>query len=409
MSAADTTSHAAILKTLYPQTEIERLMYEHAPMLALVPKRTDFRGANLVLALRFAHTAGRSATFANAKANKAPSKLGKFTITRSKDYSLYSVDGETIEAAGDDKGAIVDALQLEVDGALDAFKRSTAIGIYRNGGGGLGTIASGQGTATITLSDVNTVVNFEVGDVVNLASDDGYNNGGSLAGVRSGSAVLTNVDRTNGTLTTSANWTTLIPGASASDTIFKDGDYSVKIRGLDAWIPSSNPGSTAFFGLDRSQDPLRLGGIRTTQTGIAPEEQLLKGLQIAYRNGAKISHFMMNDADWVNLVLSLGTRVLLSEEVIKVGDAEIGFETVTVAGPTGKVKVYADPQCFASVAYGLQMDTWSLRSAGEWPMFKSKDGLRMLREDAADAYEGRIVGYFQLCNDAPGWNIRVAL
>lgn len=39
---------------------------------------------------------GRSATFTDAKANKTASKIKDFTITRSKDYALASIDNETI-------------------------------------------------------------------------------------------------------------------------------------------------------------------------------------------------------------------------------------------------------------------------------------------------------------------------
>jgi len=86
MAAANLLSESAILKTLYPQTEIEREWHEHMPVYAMLDKKTDFEGANMVLALRYGTTQGRSRTFGNAQANKTPTGASRSrgaVITRS--------------------------------------------------------------------------------------------------------------------------------------------------------------------------------------------------------------------------------------------------------------------------------------------------------------------------------------
>ena len=55
------------------------------------------------------------------------------------------------------------------------------------------------------------------------------------------------------------------------------------------------------------------------------------------------------------------------------------------------------------------MDTWSLNTLGEAPMFLDLDNNRMLRESAADAYEVRMGYYGNVACNAPGYNCRVAL
>jgi hypothetical protein len=412
MGAANLLSDTPILKTLYPQTEIEREWHEHMAFYAMLDKAEDFEGNNMVLALRYGTTQGRSRSFGNAQANKTPTQLARFTITRCRDYSLYSIDGETIDACGSNKGAIVDAVTTEVDGAMDAIKLSTARSIYRNFGGAIGVIgtlttnaAFGPGANNvITLSDVNTVIFYEVGQIINLSATDG-----TSGSVIPGAAILTAVDRVNGLIACSAGFPTFIPAAAAGQFVFTDGDFGLSCSGLDSWIPSTAPGiADSFFGLNRSVDPVRLAGTRTVNTsGLAPEEALQTGLQQVFRQGGRPKLVIENDADFKLLVLSVGSRVIY--ETLE-SDAEIGFEGVKVVGPYGPVTVIPDPNCQQGVAWMIDMRAWKFRSLKEFPRFLDLDKLgRMIRETTADAYEGRIGGYYQLMTDAPAWSARCFL
>jgi hypothetical protein len=58
-----------------------------------------------------------------------------------------------------------------------------------------------------------------------------------------------------------------------------------------------------------------------------------------------------------------------------------------------------------------QRDTWVIASMGElchWLDGANPSGNGML-EDAADAVEFRLVGDFEMYNEAPGWTCRVRL
>ena len=51
---------------------------------------------------------------------------------------------------------------------------------------------------------------------------------------------------------------------------------TTKLSGLGAWLPSSAPGSTdSFFGVNRSSDATRLGGIRFDGSSLPLEEALI--------------------------------------------------------------------------------------------------------------------------------------
>jgi hypothetical protein len=410
MTAANLLSETPILKTLYPQDDIKREMSQLSPFYAMMEKREDFVGANLVLALRIAATGGRSRTFSNAQANKSGAVLGKFTVTRSRDYSVYSIDGETILACGDDEGAITDAVTTEVDAAMDAIKLNTGRSIYRNFGGAIGQIAttSNVSTTTITLADPNTAIFFEDGQVLNSAPTDG-----TSGSVNLGANVLAAVDNVVGTLVGLLQWNLAIPAISAAanptygDWLFTDGDFGNSCYGLDSWAPATAPGAALFFGLNRSIAS-RYSGTRAQNTaGAQPEEAIQRGLQQLFKQGGKSKNVFENDQDFLGLVLSLGSRVIYNDVEV---DADIGFEGVKVVGPYGPVTVLPDSNCQQGVAWAPDLDSWSFRSLKEFPQFLDLDKLgRMVRETSSDSYEGRIGGYYQTMTDAPVRTARIPL
>jgi hypothetical protein len=404
MAVATITSMDAVLKELYPQEDIAKIWYKNSPLLALVKKRTDFYGKQQVVALRYAMPTGRSANFSKAQANQNPSTLAKFTVTRVRDYALAGIDGETIRAAQSDKGAIIETLDHEVGAAMDAMKRSIAVSMYRNLGGAIGQ-GNGSGSAlggtTITLLSSSDIVNFEKGQVITLASTDG-----TSGSVRAGNATITSVDRDNAILTCSAGFGN-ITGALDNDYIFIDGDFGAKMAGLASWVPPTVT-STAFYGLDRTQDTYRLGGLRwTTDSGGPIEQTLQRALSRAFREGAMTSHCFMNNLDFTNLIVSLGSRTIYDREESDL--PTVGFKSLVIAGPAGDVKVIADPNCPVGTAYLLQLDTWTFWTLGQ-PGFLDEDGVgRILRDASSDSYVCRIGFYGNLICDAPGYNMRVTL
>lgn len=402
----DLTSAAFALKKLWPTERIERIGYEDQPFLALVPKSDKFVGENFVQPVIYGNPQGRSSTFARAQANKGSSKGEKFTVTRRKDYSLISIDGETIEAAGDDAGAVVDALDTEVEGGMKSATRSLGLSLFRNGSGSIGQIGTvgtggnGYTTSQILLKDPNDVVNYEIGQVLVVSLTDG---GG--AGVKAGSLTITAIDRDNGVLTFATTVLAGIAAALANDYIFVDGDYDAKVIGLDGWMPAAVT-ATAFYGVDRTKDTVRLAGCRVDGTASPIEEALLRGAVRVDREGGRLTHYFVHHAQWLNLEFALGSKVQYIDVESEIG---IGFRALRIMGPKGPIAVLADVNCQANVAWGISMPTWKLRTLGKAPKFLMLDGNKMLRETASDSYEGRIGYYGALVNKAPAYNVRVAL
>jgi hypothetical protein len=68
-------------------------------------------------------------------------------LTRARDYSLASIDNETLEASKGNANAFLEAATVEIDGAIHSAARSLSIAMYGSGSGSIGQIASGQSNA----------------------------------------------------------------------------------------------------------------------------------------------------------------------------------------------------------------------------------------------------------------------
>lgn len=406
MSSATVTSLDGVLKVFYDDFKVKTLQYGESVVFALLARMTKFGGKNLPIPIVYNTPQGRGVTISQAQTVASPSRNTDFVLTRVSDYGVVTISNEALEASEmGDKAAFVSARVTEIDGIMTQLVRSISTALFGTGSGSIGNVAtSGISTVTLTLSDIEQVVNFDLGMEVTASSAD-------ASGARSGSATITAIDYDNGTLTTDSNWTSQISGIQDGDYLQAQGDLASKLTGFAGWIPSSAPSATLFFGVDRSVNPNRLGGIRVPASiapaGLAIEEKILRAVARVSREGSRPDLFVLNHAKWADLQASLGTRVMYGE--VKSHDGEFGFRSIQITSGTSTVDVVADAYCPSNVGYILQKDTWKLYSLGDVPRFENSDGLMMLRQSTADGVEVRAKYYAQLGCTAPGKNGRVAL
>jgi len=391
--ALNMTTFAAALKQHYTQEKIENMVYKDNPFLAMISKYEDFGGENLKLPIKYGIPQGRSATFADAQANKTNTQLKAFLLTRVSDYSLASIQNETIEASKGNANAFMEAATVEIDGAIESATRSLAISLFGDGSGQIGVVGSLATTTasndTITLATVDDITNFEVGMQLNF-------------GTATTNKEISTINRDTGVILVNA-----ASGATATEAIYIDGDKDAKLTGLGGWLPSSAPSATeSFFGVDRSADATRLGGIRFDGSSLPLEEALIGAAARVAREGGKPDVCFMNYSNFADLEKALGSKVSYVD--VKV-NPEIGFRGVLIHGPRGPIKVVPDQNCPKDVAFMLQMDVWKLYSLGKAPKILDSDGLKFLRDSSADSVEVRVGYYAQLGCRGPGYNVRVAL
>ena len=392
----DMTSFEAALKEHYTDDRVKNLVYKNNPLLAVLPKMERFGGKNLPIPIQFGVPGSRSASFADALAQKggASSQFEDFVLTRVKDYCLASIDNETLEASIGNPNAFMEAAANEVDSAIHSCTRSLATALYRDGTGTIGVAGGATAGVTLDLATVDDIVNFEVGmTIVSTAAS------GTLPVL--GTAVISAVDRDLGVMTTVA-----AHGMAPGEFIACQGDLSAKISGLGAWVPDAAPApATPFFNVDRTADTSRLAGVRFAGAG-APGNKvsdLTKASARLAREGGRPTHCFMNHVDYGLLLDELNAKVEYAE-VAASERGDISFSAMRLHTPSGTVTVIPDHNCPVGKAYLIQMDTWKLYSLGGAPKILQTDGMRFLRESSADGVEVRVGYYAQLGCNAPGYN-----
>ena len=73
----DMVSFEAALKEHYTDDRVKNLVYKNNPLLAVLPKMERFGGKNLPIPIQFGVPGSRSASFADALAQKGGASCGK--------------------------------------------------------------------------------------------------------------------------------------------------------------------------------------------------------------------------------------------------------------------------------------------------------------------------------------------
>jgi hypothetical protein len=394
----------AALKEFYGDQDLQDVTYKDNPLWGLISKNAKgdlVAGKYYPQPVRFANGQGVSNTFANAQGNQTATQMTSFLVTYQRDYGVATMDGMTIRAMANDTGAFVRAADAHITPVRQQVVNNIAGAQYRNGTGIIGQISATPTSGLITLSDINTVTQFEYGQTLVACT------GADCTGSRAALGYVIAVDPSIGTVTvsTSQGGAGTQPGSwAASDYLYVQGNNNARITGLASWLPTTSPTSTDnFFGVNRFASPTRLAGFRYDASAVGVEEGLIEGLARGAREGAAPDYVFCNFSYFAALTKSLHGKV----EYVDIGtaDGHIGFSGLRFHGPNGEMKIVPDRNCPSSVAYALDLETVKLVSLGEAPHFLEEDGMMLLRVSNADAYECRIGSYSNLVVEAPGRNV----
>jgi len=414
MPAGDSTltTSAAILKTKYNQPKVYWLAYKNNPGFATIRKDESFGGANKIIAVQTEAPQGAGANITIAQQNLNPGQYSAFTITRVSDYAVARITGEAMKAAEGNENALLALWKREMDGALHVNKRSASIHLFRTGKGGRGVISAGSNinTSSITLATTTDITNFSVKMRVQAAASDGaaYRSSGANAQIQV-------IDRVNGTMNTTNAWDTYIAAIAAGDTLSRNGDganasTNVMLTGMGGWCPQTAPTAASFFGVDRSSDTVRLGGLRYNATGVPMSEALVEATSMVQVEGAEGDLMAwIHPRDRANLTKELGARVQFTrvETAVKGSSAKIGFDAVKVNFDGTEVTMMSDLNVPKGTVFVSQWDTWSLESLGPAPQILNFDKNDFLRLSADDSYEVRVGYYAQVACAAPAFTVNM--
>lgn len=383
---------SAALKILYSDRKLKEIGYTNHPFWAMVSKNQNFTGESLKIPIWYAANQGGSRAFSTALANRKANKYAAFFLTRAADYSIGRISVEALKASRNDPGAFLRLGQANIDGSIRALTNNLAVSLFRNQGGARGQVGS-ISTVTLTLLNAADVVNFEVGMTLVQSTADGTS--GALG---SGSSEITGIDYTAGTLT-AANWTNF----TANDYLFRAGDFGVSVAGVEAWIPTSAPSATTFFGVDRTVSS-RLYGQRKS----AVNQDMLDGVldldALLFQSGARPDCVFVNPIDFNTMRKRLGGDVIY-DKIVPKDLASVSFNAIQIVGMTGDLKMVSDNSVPIGHFLVTQMDTWEwgcLDLPGLQTTDLTGEVLRVAEDE--DAVEYRCSYYGNLGCHAPAYN-----
>jgi hypothetical protein len=313
-------------------------------------------------------------------------------------------------ASKGDPNSFLEAATTEIDGSINSLTRSLAINLYRDSSAQIGQVGAEPASATpfvVIIANAGDVSNFEVGQVINIWSAKSGGAQRTSDGANASWEVLA-VNRKSDNPTITLDGTYDGSGTIAPDDyLFVEGDRGQGISGLEDWLPSADPDSTAFFGVDRTADVTRLGGNRFDASNMPIEEALTEADSIVAQNGGfALDHYFMSHSTFKDLKNALGSKV----QYIDVGvTPRVSFRGVQVDGTRGPIKVIPDHNCPENRVFGVQMEYLKLYSLGDPVQIISPDGLTMLRQSNDDGAEVRHGSYLQFGSRAPGSGINIQL
>lgn len=325
-----------------------------------------------------------------------PNKYSQWNVQLEVEYAAHWFDNITKMQMKDDKGAYKRLMESEMQALKERFAKSLGHGIYRDGTGVTGTIASASltlGVGTITLSKKTDTKYFSKGQKLNAI------NPASPALPAGGDYTTSYFEVTKrnlaaGTIDVLRVGTTAVDTATTGWFLSPIGWYvqggTGRIKGLAAICPSTDPGPPdSFYNVNRSVDPNTLAGWRFPGAStVAMEDQIVEMSVLMGGNGAPGSLWVMANPIQVQKVLNRAQgRLQYETESVQDGEYAYGYRYVTIATTEGDVRVYSDPDCPEDVWYGMNEDSLSLGTLGDEPEVITVDGVTHTRRGAIDGTE----------------------
>lgn len=394
------------LKFRFSPDNLKLAGYKRHPFLGWVPKRSTWTGDSKLHQIYHSGGRGKGTTIVQAQANQSAARIARFTVTRQKLFSVASIGREFLLASKDEAGSMLKGKMALMDERLYELYRDVSHNLYGDASGSYGTIGAvtlnnpAAGTDRITLSNPEDVVNFEVGQFLGAAAtptgavrDDDY-------------FQVTAVDRSNGYVFVLGD-TEVGSAWAANDHLLErgdaaDGGATVKIHGLQAWVPATAPSSgESYLGVDRSVDVTRLAGHRYdgSATGQPPLEALQDAGTVMSREGASPEVAFVNPKQRARMVRQLQGATVYND--VDSTFAQVYYKGLEVETGAGNVLVISDPDCPVNKGFMLSKSALHLDALGEVPHLVDDDGLVLLRGATTDDFEVRFAMYADLIVDEP--------
>ena len=240
---------------------LDRAMYEEDPFLMRIkrtPSTAVTGGNEIIVPIRVGRNPNVTKKFAQAQAGSKTTtgERKKWTLKVDDLHGVVRVENKTIYASQSDRGAFVRLLRDETDDILKRMHERRCAELFMTKANVLATVKSRTGS-TVTFNLAHEASRFEIGDNIEFRAPAGTERAGNPY-------TVTKVDRAGNILTLNKASNAAIV---ANDECYVVGSYGEQsLTGLPLWIPKLSTAVGTLNGLDRSLDPVRLGGHRLQLT-----------------------------------------------------------------------------------------------------------------------------------------------
>ena len=419
------TNLADDLKNYYSDDKVAIETFSENPCLAMMKKLENQTGINFIHPIVYGAGQSFSSTFADAQSMSGLDGEGfaAFTVTRVEQFDVANIASKTIDDTSSDRGAFLDAVTLITDQHLEDFINRLGIQTFGYADGNLGTISStsvvSSATQLLTLTNPLDILHFEVGMAIDLAA--AQTTGAVRAyGTNATPPYIMGIDYAGATLQIGnapqagtqialTDATYGIPTAATGDYIYQWGCRNLVMTGFQSWVPFGGVTTTDnFFGFNRSVNVTRLAGQYVNGQGGEIREVLESSAAQVSQVGGKLSHFWMSFKKLQDLSKSLGAQQEFVN--VKVGEeAVVGFNSIVVNGPRGKIRCIAERNCPSTLIAGMNMEDWQVNSVKKAPRLWDEDGQVWLRIYNASGMEVRFTSNSQILCKKPRNQINVSV
>lgn len=353
-----------IMKRTYSDDASNEVATRDHPSYYELPKEKGLTGEDFRYTVHTGNPQSISGTIGNAQtaANGNSGKIQgeQFAAEPTLKYGVLKLDGPSMQrAALKGKGAFYDFVTKHVDTMLEEFGGRLAFDLFGDGNGVRGQIAAGGITGNvITLAGARTADKFKRGMIIgSSANADG-------SAPQAGSTYITKIDRAGNKITVAD--AAGIAGLAAGQYLFAWGEPGTCIDGMGLCTPLTAPtAGNLFRTVERTNDLEALAGSRIDNTGLYPEDVLGDLAVEVHCLNHRLTRGVMHPVKFQEAVKRLGAKV---EYTNPGGNADIGFESITIHAAGAAMKVMSDPDCPFTITRGWNPRSHKLVYLGEKPV-----------------------------------------
>lgn len=273
-------------------------------------------------------------------------------------YGILKLDGRSMDrAALKGKGAFYDFVTKHVDSMLEELGARLAFDMFGDGNGIRGRRSSISGN-TITLTGARTADRFKKGMRIGASA----NSDGSSP--RVGYTFITKLNRSANKIT--VDDASDIAGFVDGDYLFAYGEPGTCIEGMALCTPLAEPGSgDSFRSVNRSNDMEALAGSRQDLAAAFADEVLGDLAVDVHCLNHRLTRGVCHPVKFQEVVKKVGAKVTYTNPG---GNADIGFESITIHVAGAQMRLMSDPDCPFTVTRGWNPRSHKLVHLGPKPV-----------------------------------------